>query len=387
MEVVADAGPEVDAAVEPDAAPPGPCEEGGEPTFDEGYDCMLNAFCGFIGRCGPAFVALTVEECRRFPLTLFDTGDVQFHRGLVGEAIDEGTVEYHPEAVAACVATMDELECPFLAEHSFFDFDFTTYCPIFSGTVAAEGTCFTMTECAEPGAICLQLPECEDTDACCPGTCSSVSDTGVECTATLPCKSGDFCVAGFCATGAADAPCINTSQCDRGLFCNVETCQPEAEPGSTCFIDDQCPGAETCITVPGDKNGTCGRSDRPGDMCDEFCFGGNCVQPDPDALGTCFAFGSEEGADCSGGFCSRAFECNPATNQCERRGGIGAACLNGFDDCQPGFFCDREITGAEMGVCAERLPDGEPCTSDSHCQSELCEGDPLACVPYPGCFE
>lgn len=388
-EVSSDGGPEPDAAVEPDAAPPGPCDPGGEPTLDEGYDCMVQSFCTFISRCGPAFTALTVDECMRFSLNLFDVDNVRFHRELVREAIEQGTVDYHPELVADCFTTISELECPYLAEHSFAEFDFATFCPIFTGTVAEGDPCFTLSECAEPGAVCVKSPDCEDTPSCCAGVCSPVIDVAGACGVSAPCHSGDFCVNGACAGGAEGDPCVNTSHCDRGFWCDGETCQPEIESGADCSIDDQCPGPETCVFPPDSKLAACARSDRPDDECDENCFGLQCVSLNPGVeVGVCIPFGSEEGADCTEAPCRRTFTCNQATNQCERLGDLGAECVNTFSDCQPGFFCDNEISGDKIGACSDRIADGEPCTGDEQCQSDTCGGEgPFTCQPYPGCYE
>jgi hypothetical protein len=375
-----DAAPEADAMPAIDAAPPGPCEPGGDPSAEEAYDCLVEAACKLVTRC---FIPYTVEECKSLDLEIFDVR-VFLHRPIVLDAIEAGTIQFHPEAVAACYSAMSENECTFLFERAGSDFAFNDLCPdIFTGTVAAEGTCFTDLECAAPGSACSFSPDCTADDFCCAGVCLSPAADDASCSAN-PCALGSYCVDGVCRTGEANSPCTRTSDCDQGLWCQAGTCQAELESGATCVNEEQCSGAEVCVKLDADKAGTCGRRDVVDAPCNEGCFGMECVQPDPTMLGTCQPYLSEEGDDCSQRECRIDFECTQATDQCDPRGDVGDPCSNEAGNrCKLSLFCNNEITGETTGVCSGRLADGEPCTSTDQCQSGVCAE---TCQPNPGCF-
>jgi hypothetical protein len=379
-----DAAPEPDAA-QPDAAPPGPCDPGGNPTPDQAYQCMIEGACTLVTSCLPIF---TVEACVNSDLELFDVDSSRVHRAILLDAIERGTVEFHPGEVAACYATLTEFACANLYEKLIDDFAIDRICPgVFTGTVAMDGACFTNLECESPGSVCNKTGECAD-PFCCPGTCVIPAGIDGSCAAN-PCEPGAYCVEGLCRPGDADSPCSSSSQCDIGLWCSAGTCQAELESGAACTVFEQCPGPEVCLIPPGGKSGTCARIDQPDAACDESCFGMVCVQPDASQLGTCTPLLDEEGADCADFYCAADFECSPATNQCDPRGDVGDPCSNEDGNrCKLHLFCDNVITGEATGHCSAPQPDNERCTQDVHCQSGVCVGDlDATCAPYPGCYE
>jgi hypothetical protein len=381
------APPGPDAAPEADAAPPGPCEPGGEPTYDEAYDCLIEAGCSLVTRC---FLPYTVEQCKNLDLEIYDQ-DVYLHREAVRQGIAEGTIEFHPEEVAACFAAVTGKECTFIGEHGGSDFEIGDLCPgVLVGTVAAEGACFTGTECAPAGSECVLSPDCSGS-ACCPGTCLAPADDGESCDG-LPCGLGSHCVGGICHSGEEDEPCGNINDCDEGFYCNGEGCVPELESGATCGFNEECPGPEICLIPPDSKSGTCARVDQEGAPCNEECMGLQCDQPDPLVLGTCVAYLAVVGAECCRLTCSFGFVWDRGADQCVPLGEVGAECTDTFDDCVPGLFCDIDITGIEPGHCAARLPDDEPCTSEDQCQSGICDTIaptfgtlPRVCLAFPDC--
>lgn len=386
------APPGPDAAPEADAAPPGPCDPGGEPTYDEAYDCLIEAGCSLITRC---FLPLSLEQCKKLDLEIYDL-NVRIHRETVRQGIAEGTIEFHPEEVAACFAAVTGKECTFIAEHGGSDFEFGDLCPgVLVGTVAAEEQCFTGTECAPAGSECVLVsPDCSES-ACCPGTCLAPADDGESCDG-LPCGVGSHCVGGICQSGEEDQPCGSIGDCDEGFYCNGEQCVPELESGAACGFNEECPGPEICLIPPDSKGGTCARVDQEGAPCNEECLGFQCDQPDPLVLGTCVPFITEEGADCSRLDCALTFECDPAADQCVPLGEVGAPCAD-RQDCVAGIFtgggfCDNEITEAEVGQCSDLLADDEPCTDESQCQSGICDTVaptlgtlPRVCLSFPDC--
>lgn len=384
-----DAGPEPDAAAPPDAAPPGPCEPGGAPTPEEGYQCLIEGTCTMVTGCLPL---LTVEDCVNSDLQLFDVDSSRVHHAIVLDAVARGTIEFHPEAVSDCYATLTELGCANLYEKYLGggdDFTIDRICPgVFTGTVAMDGACFTNLECESPGSLCNGVDACGADELCCAGTCVIPAGIDGSCGAN-PCEPGTYCVGGLCRPGDADSPCESSSQCDIGLWCNAGVCAPELESGAACTVFEQCPGLEICLIPPGAKAGTCARIDQPDAPCNDSCFGMVCVQPDAASLGTCTPLLDEEGADCADFYCAADFECSPATGQCDPIGEVGDVCSNEEGNrCRQSLFCDTELTGEATGHCSAPLADNEPCTQDEQCQSGVCVGDlDPVCAAYPGCYE
>lgn len=394
-EVNSDAGPEPDAAPGADAAPPDPCEAGGDPTLDEGYQCLSEAGCSLISRCLPL---VTADVCVQMDIILFDVR-AYVHRALVREAVEEGIIEFHPDEIAGCYARVTEMSCAELFERQGFDeISLERICPaVFTGTVAADGACQTVLDCEQPGSFCNRSPDCTQDDFCCPGTCVAPSAVTGPCSSALPCEIGAYCVDGTCFAGDGGAVCGNTEDCDDGLWCDGGLCAEEVESGAPCSFLQQCPEPETCLVPPGAKVGTCARVDQADAACNNSCYGFVCVQSDPLELGTCVALLDEEGADCSEFSCNTAFECPQATDQCDPRGELGDVCSDedgnrcksGPDVSSGGPFCDNEISGELTGHCSAPLRDDEPCTRNAQCQSGVCVGEPEAgtCQPYPGCYE
>jgi hypothetical protein len=391
VEVASDAAPAPDAAAPPDAAPPpGPCDPGGEPTVEEGYQCLTYAGCALISRCLPI---VTVEDCVLMDVRLFDVRAF-IHRAIVREATEEGVIAFHPDEVAGCYTTLTEMSCAELIERQGFDeLSVERICPaVFTGTVPMDGTCFTALDCEAPGSVCRLSPDCGAEDFCCPGTCVLPAALDGSCDAN-PCSPGDYCVSGICRSGEPSAPCSTTADCDLGLWCNDGSCAAELESGAACTQLEECPGPEVCLVPPGAEGGTCARVDQADAPCNDSCYGFVCVQPDPAALGTCEPLLDEEGADCADFPCSAAYECSQATDQCDPRGDVGDFCSSdegnrcrgGIGD--GGLFCDSEISGEPTGQCSAPMADGESCTRNDQCQSGVCAGDPETCLPYPGCYE
>lgn len=385
-----DAGPEPDAS-QPDAAPPGPCDPGADPTAEEGYACMMQASCSWLTRC---WLPYTLEECMGLDIEIFERGTgVYRHRRVVLDDVQAGRIEYHPEAVADCYSLVTGLACPYLFEHEIADFSVADLCPgVFVGKVAADEQCFTSLECGE-GALCQPSGKCTDDQFCCAGTCVLPGGTDSACDSN-PCVLGSYCVNGICRAGDASSSCNSTADCDDGFWCNAGTCTAEAESGASCMNFDECSGPEVCVIPPGETSGTCARIDQADAMCDDSCFGFECIQPDAAQLGTCQPF-LDEGGDCSGDRdCSLSYECPQATYQCDPRGGVGDPCsADEGNGCRLDLFCTNAITGEGTGTCSERLADGERCADDEfinndECQSGVCAGVAGAktCQPYPGCF-
>jgi len=379
-EVIDGGAPGQDGGDPIDAGIPSACQPGGDPSYDEAWDCARDAFCRLFARC---LNPIELEDCRRFPVEMFGAPDaIQIER--LREAIDQGTAVYHPDRVAACLTATDELECASFGQSTL---QFIDLCPIFTGTVADGDTCYTSIECDTPGAVCGGPTVCEAGDVCCELTCVPPADLLGACADDVACSPGLFCVEGVCRSGDTGSACTNSSQCDQSYWCDTDTCQPDVGPGAPCVEDEQCPSPESCLgdDLEGGTGGTCGRTDGLGDACDTTCFGFPCLQVMPTVLGECVEPAGEN-ESCAEVACHASFDCSDGDELCVPMGGLGAPCTGTSGQCRIGHFCDTEVNGVPEGECDLPRPAGASCIADRHCASGICNEIALMCEDFPGCF-
>lgn len=264
--------------------------------------------CSRVDWClGPILAeAVSQDHCR-------DELERTFEDGLVARwqaAVEDGTVEYHPEHAQACLDAFETAGCRVDALPSECE-------ATLSGQVPSPGDCEASIECA--GAAYCRL------EAECPGTCMALEPEGATCSSDDACEPGLFC-RGTCERRWVEGEsCANDEGpgCGDGLYC-------------TSFI----PGVPTCRseadTFSADEGRAC--NPRVGPMCR---LGLSCavetVHPE---------LGPVEWV-CVPGLVAR-----------------GGACRPGLPDpCAPGQFCDAVADDAD-GTCADLPGEGEPCRPD-----------------------
>jgi len=72
------------------------------------------------------------------------------------------------------------------------------------------------------------------------------------------------------------------------------------------------------------------------------------------------------------------------TGQCVRESNDGAPCV--VETCVPGFYCAGagDPTSGDVGLCAERKADAEPCGSASECRTGVCVSELCGSFAGPG---
>lgn len=218
-------------------------------------------------------------------------------------------------------------------------------------------------------------------------TTTITSSTGPIC--TVPCCTSSDCASGFVcfnggtgggycvpaalasrtppATGgkSGGTTCVNNSECRSGL------CEKPSGGGSsrcldTCCSAGQCGGTSTCrlkgVSAPGPSHDVwvCavpepGATKLPGEACSAStdCITDNCV-----------GFGMSQVCrpPCSG------------TASCKTVSGFASGhCLYGSSGSDFFKFCF-------VGTITSRSPAGDPCTDDSTCQSDYCDGELKKCL-------
>lgn len=369
-----------------DAAPPSPaCEPGGNPTYEEAWSCLEEAYCRLVTNC---FVPYPLEQCLGFGIAFYAPASNAIQIERVREAIAEGIIEYHPDRVADCVAAFGAAECRVFGQADILVGDL---CPIFTGSIADGEPCFDALECATPGAVCGGDSACEEGALCCLRTCIPPADLAESC-ADRDCVLGAHCIDGLCRPGETGSPCALPTHCDLDFWCDPSsgTCQPDAALDGACAADEQCPWPQTCL---GDDlgqsdppSGTCGRSDRPGDPCDVGCFYNlTCKPASMVGLGTCVRYG-EEGDGCVDVECGPELRCGPDV-VCIPRSREGESCSFTSKDCLEGLRCVDPTGGGTTGVCAALAEVGERCATNDDCVTFLCDAETRLCGGFPGCHD
>ena len=368
-----------------DAAPDDPCGPGGHPTYDQAWQCLDTTICTLFSRCQIPTLQEDCEQRAPYEFSLFDRDDL-ISEQIIRQQIAAGVTEFHPDNLADCIANIEGADCQQIET----DLDFSTLCPIFTGTVADGDPCVLGTECATAGARCEGSALCQQNDVCCMRKCTPPVAVGGDCSGGERCASGGHCVNGACTAGEMSDPCNGDGDCDPGFWCDTaqNSCKPDVADGAPCSGDAQCPSPQTCLgnNLSGGTMGTCGRSDEVNDSCDGMCSGFACYQPDPAQLGTCLTVAAE-GESCANVPCLGGLSCD-GTRHCVRNGDVGASCAT-TADCRGALFCSTDVTPGNQGMCTAPQAASKACTSDNQCQSDICSGSaaaPGSCKAFPDCY-
>jgi uncharacterized repeat protein (TIGR01451 family) len=256
-----------------------------------------------------------------------------------------------------CVACVMSSQCP-------------TSAPVCNTT---NDTCI---QCTSSATCPSEDPVCNTTTSTC-GPCNG--DFGSTVTSACPTMAAPTCFAtggtdGECGLCTTDAQCTGNA---AGPFCDTEsgTCT------TTCGSDADCTSSQWCNAAMDGGRG----------MCVPKLANGTSLPTTPSNVATCTA---EVGTRvCISGVC------DPKNNQCGLAPGDGvctsnAQCDNG--DCNTAAgTCSGTSTGADGGARdggardatvgdGGNLPEGDPCSNDSQCQSRFCVSNICSIVVTSG---
>jgi hypothetical protein len=380
-----------DADVEPDVVDVGdaeigdvPGDEGGD--LPDGEETDVETGCTGVEECDDG-VACTVDAC--------ESDGTCSHSPDHG-ACDDGfaCTADRCDAAAGCLSTADDAACS-----NDDACDGIETCALGVGCVAG-----TAVDCDDELACTADV--CDPADGSCSSTASdALCDDGVACTV-------DLCDA---ATGAcSNAP--DDAACDDGIDCTVDSCDAtagclHAADHSVCSDDDACNGDEVCIPGTGCVDGWVVDCDDGIDCTVDTCdpSDGSCANAPDDAA--CPASPLCSGAvtcdpvagcivgaaiDCDDGVDCTTDACDPATGDCLN---VPSAAFcsddvfcNGDEVCDPALDClpgaVRTCTdgvACTVDVCDEaadacvRTPDDSLCANGNPC-----DGDEF-CNPVAGC--
>ncbi|MCC7535987.1 MAG: hypothetical protein IT379_07230 [Deltaproteobacteria bacterium] len=227
-------------------------------------------------------------------------------------------------------------------------------------TCTADGACTSATQCSRDDGNECTAPLCTGTGCvhapitgmscnlgagtCCNGRCVDLTSDADHCgTCLVACSEGLRCMNGACAD------CATHADCDDGLSCTTDTCEPTAskceheQVADTCLIDAVCYGRDD--PNPANQCERCAPGNptiwtpRTGDPCDDGLV---CTAPDRcNAAGVCVG----ASRSCPGNDCNRG--------DCVEEGDIGCVLVPVANGTRCGFMLLQECCG---GSCVGTIP-------------------------------
>ena len=223
----------------------------------------------------------------------------------------------------------------------------------FGSSEASFGSRPTLQVCYAPGTCADGVQNGTETGIDCGGLCAPCQDLclGVVCQASDTCHLAGVCNSqtGTCSNPIAPfgTACDDGDACTLGESCSAGLCLPASTV--TCAAADQCHAAGTC----GSSTGVCSNPALPdATACDD---GDACTQTDTCQAGVCVG--------------QNPIVC-PASDQCHGEG----ACDSATGACSNPALPDGSLCN-----------DGSLCATNDVCQSGVCVGIPVLCMPSDGC--
>jgi hypothetical protein len=187
-------------------------------------------------------------------------------------------------------------------------------------------------------------------------------------------------------TAVLGEPCEINDDCEGDAFCDTDSscpgsCAALQGEGMACSRDEdaQCQDGLTCFCAGAEcpQGGTCQALGALGDECDPgvlpACAPGNvCLQegasPACAALATLYFRALDEDCDVTSELCEEGLVCESVSGTagvCRPPVGSGEPCGRAEpNQCPKDEYCDAESPG-EVGTCAARPGDGQPCLNRS----------------------
>lgn len=229
------------------------------------------------------------------------------------------------------------------------------------------GACDTTKK--ELGAACSEDSQCES-DNCSNGICCGAGV--ICCKSDGNCPSGSFCKSNYVCYYKKD----NDASCSRGGECKGGYCVQGKCSSSSAFCGNgKCESGETCSNCSKD----CG-------SCGPVCGNGKCESGE--SCSNC----SKDCGVCKkadGEYCDKSEECKSGNCQNYRCCVKGKTCCFSHYHCGLDEYCDQD-----RHYCLPDKPDGQKCTEDAQCLSNIC-GDEVkiccygqvCCVNHSDCRE
>ena len=334
----------------------------GPATAMEACQSMVGAICELAVGC-PMFTSIDFQLC----MAAFGIIDCE----VLGVSEDEGRIVYSRSKAVGCIEAITNLPCDSLLGILPNLFSLVPACEeMFEPQVATGGECTSSFDCTGG---------CVTSDRC-PGECVAFVAIDQACDEenNLYCDSKVAYCDGVCtARGSAGSTCEYPGQCQVGLVCVFDQCQPyggvstPCDPASSgytgCAWEFYCDQLENVCRPRKALDAACLQPIDMFDMNGECergleCIGSVCT-PLPGLDGACEP-------DLNPSSCQLEFYCDEITSRCLPRPGRGQSCDIFERPCLgTDLYCDQNLN-----TCATRKGEGENCVENSECESVLtCE--------------
>ncbi len=291
------------------------------------------------------------------------------------EAVHHGRLQYLPDQAGRCLNAYGHGRC----------FDSPAECEgLFQGQVPPDGGCVLPQEC-QVGSFCLPAQNV------CPSHCRAFSLGGESCNFWdrqcnpdgFDCEQVDAGAYGCVPRLGLGESCTSYNQCRADLVCPSKKCvQRKSGLGETCGVVNGYPECDpdAFCRQPSVNSGA---TPPPGECQKRIGLGGACVAGGPClpnlrcssdyGTGTCQPLGSEDEVCNGAGDCKKELFCWTRTSRCLPFDSDGGDCTatGTFYACAPGQICSYQGQSGQF-VCKKQGELGAPCAYGGECLGNQC---------------
>jgi hypothetical protein len=248
-----------------------------------------HAMCALVTPCGAYLDVATCEADTVF-------AESSFLQTVVTD-VQRGIVRYDAIAAAACIAALPRdcqtsqkfpgLGATYTGAYGAYNlFEVIPACAgVFTGEAGPGQPCSLWLDCTPAAPVCGRFPPCDQVSSCCPATCQTPGDGGVDYYVVH--AAGESC--------RDDGLCLLPSVCDA----NSGTCVVPPAEGASCDATAAFPCGrmdDYCSSVGVSTHGTCVRRLSVGASCvippvaDACIWSAPCYTDSRTGQSTCYAF-------------------------------------------------------------------------------------------------
>lgn len=232
-----------------------------------------------------------------------------------------------------------------------------------------DGVACTLDSCTD--GECERRAEdslCDDSNPCTVGSCDADDGCSFEGLADGSDCRNSANTPGTCQDGDCQVECEEDADCDDGVECTVDSCDPATATCRNPMPDDgACDDSNDCTVDSCDATDGCGNAmvDNGTACVDEMDVEGQCL--DSACVTDC-----QTQEDCDDGVDCTTDACNSTTGECVNTPNNGA--------CLDAFACTNNVCDPTIGCQA--LPDDTACNDGLPCTTDTCDAS-SGCVSTP----
>ncbi|MBL8923291.1 MAG: hypothetical protein JNJ54_30850 [Myxococcaceae bacterium] len=318
-----------------------------------GYSAFLDDFstvyCQKAIECG-SLPTTSTADCAAVLRQMFATRGYGINTYLATErSVLAGAATYNATRGQACLAEVAAIPCVGGSPSG----NPTSCDGVTSPAAAANGACFSRTDCVDPTLSCNGGP--------CMRRCTVGGNLGESCRADGSCATPFVCINNTCLNEPAPgSACNGFLGCGPRQECRNSVCVALPLAGASC-PDFRCVPDAYC-----DSSRICRPKKALGTGCQST---GECIEGAVCASLVCSPAGAQGSACRFSSDCQRPLQC--ILGRCNPQGGSGARCLYS-NDCQSPLGCDDVLRICREYTSSQQT--GQACSSTQSCRNsnEVC---------------